>query len=468
MKKEFYVLISTIALCFIYTMSASADEQLVSGKLKKLNGLCQIAINQEDGNGLVVWSRGDAKKNDSGNIYGAELIRQADGSYLVGEYFLVSSKKGSHQRPKLVYLEEAGKYLIVWDTAVYDLSVYLDNRPFPLPGAKILARTYTPTGAAGPTGTVGILGDAATISDSIYEFNAIANVFHLEQHGASNTRPIPVPAEVFFTCFASDEEKDGKVGPFIAGMWGGLWLVHADAVAAAGDLQRIDSRLMADWTTEAGMGVTVSGFQSNGTVFAAGAHEYWGGNKIIGRGGIYKISPGALSVDDFFPTGQSKEGKYPLNAHGQVVSLNGAATAPGAEIRMVGLSNVVLDLISVESDFSEGSLEQLGGVSKKAGDVVDQRFFRISRPQGVANPDPALKLSDLYVLYHTKKGDWKYRNLAGDIGTPQGASKKVLKTKKKKMNYLSVATYENDVLVAYSEKANKKKSRIYLYKFSVK
>jgi len=235
---------------------------------------------------------------------------------------------------------------------------------------------------------------------------------------------------------------------------------------------------MADWNKDYGLGVTMQGFYAGGKIYAAGAHKHWVlstrpslnmVDNIAGRGGIYLIDPMTMVVDMFFPTGISKPGKFPLNASGQVLPLGGNATsAPGAKFKIVGLSNTIFNLISVDSDLAASSLKNHGSVSKKAGEVIDQRFFKINDLPAVdASVDPALKKSNTYVLYCTNKGQLKHRNLDIKTGKPIGVSKTVLKIKKRRLKYMDVVTYGKDVLLAFSEQKNKKKHLIYFYKFSV-
>lgn len=478
MKKTAFFLF-LIVLVTGFQSAPAAGQQLVSGKMNKLNGFCRIAVNQNSGNGLIVWSQGNAKKNNYGRIYAAELIRQAggggpaDGSYQIGEPFLVSQTKGSNQRPVVVYLEDIGKYLIAWDTAVYDLSAYVNNRPSPLPSAKILARTYMPGTATGPPGTPGTLGKITTLSDPAFEYNSIANVVPMEAKGAGAAGSLK--ERVFLTFFCVDEIRDDKVGPYTAGLYGTAWDVAAtsDSVheplldAANGEFTRVNGKLMADWSFSYGKGVTVQGFYSGGKVYAAGAHEIWEGG-LAGLAGIYKIDSGNLNIDQFFPIAKSKAGQYPINAHGQVLLLNGDVAVSNQEARAVFLTNIAFDLASVDISLAEATLKNLGSVSKKAGEVVDQRLFKISGTQSVDELiKTAAKKSDVYTLYHTNKGQFKYRNLSLDFGKPAGKSKTVLKIKKKRLKWIDVATFGNDLLLGYSEMANKKKYRVYFYNFSL-
>lgn len=472
MKKSMSVFVVLGLLFSLFGGISTAQQQLVSGNMKKLNGFCRIAINPDNGNGLIVWSQGNAKKNTYGRIYAAELTRQTDGSYVVGQPFLISSSKGSNQRPCVAYLKNVGKYLVVWDTSVYDLSVYVDNRPFPLPAAKILARTYTPSAAA-TSGPAGALGNITTLNDPEYEYNSICNVVPIYTN--ETTPANGVKDRVFVTFFCSDEEQGSKVGPFTAGMYGTTWEVGAgsvaavDRLAAAGDMSRVNGKQMADWTVSHGMGITIHGFYYNKKVYAAGAHQFWNMGGVTGKGGIYKIDPNALAIDQFFSTGVSKANKYPIDAFGQVLPLNGVVASPGAGLRIVGLSNVIYNLISIDISLAETSLKNLGSISKKPTEVVDQRLFKIAEEVAVGSLiNPAAKKSNVYTLYHTKKGQFKHRNLSLDLGEPSGVSKTVLKIRKKKLHYMSVDTYGKDVLLTYSEKANKKKYRVYFYKFTVK
>ena len=111
-------------------------------------GLHVLVRQETDGNALLVWTNADSKDNNKGAVYGAELVRQPDGSYIAGSPFLISAKSGSNQRPHVVYLEAVNKFLIAWDTSYYDLNEFrkfdhIADRP--LPGSKILARTYVPS-----------------------------------------------------------------------------------------------------------------------------------------------------------------------------------------------------------------------------------------------------------------------------------------------------------------------------------
>jgi hypothetical protein len=291
---------------------------------------------------------------------------------------------------------------------------------------------------------------------------------------------------VLITNFVSDEEKDGKTGPLEAGMAGSVWRVGlsnspGSSAAGAAEITMLRRKLMSTWDTEDGLGVTVQGFYLAGMVYAAGVHEYWTWeinalaadftDNLAGRGGIYKIDPADLEIEKFFASGAGKPGVYPITADGQILPLNSSTSlAPGEGFRIVGLSNVVFDLMCVGSDLNQASYKNLGSASKKKGEVVDQKMFRIrsSKVKGNAAVAPVFDPYITYVLYHTNKGHFRYRKLNSTTGAPKGAAKKVLKIKKRKLKYMAVAAYDKDVLLAFSEMKNKKNYRINFFSFTVK
>lgn len=151
---------------------AYAQVTKVSGNLKKLNSYVKIAVNPFNGNALIVWSQGNAKKNSYGVLYAAEAIRQPDGTFNMLPYFVVSTKPGGH-RPSVVYLENTGKFLIAWDDAYYNLNEYRNTyvqRGHDFPNSKTYARTYTPVGLS-PPGGVGTLGPIVTLNNTKFELN---------------------------------------------------------------------------------------------------------------------------------------------------------------------------------------------------------------------------------------------------------------------------------------------------------
>jgi hypothetical protein len=467
MMKKTVLLFIVIFILIFAVAPAVGQAQLVSGNLKKLNGNVRIAVDPAGGNGLIVWCQGDLKDNEKGKIYGAEVWRQEDGSYLTGEPFVISGSGDSNQRPALAFLPNTGKYMIAWDQSLYDPKAFIEGggNPHPLPSSPVLARTYTPGTATVP----GTMGGIVTVSDSAYEFNIVADIVLIETDGGET--PAAVADRVFLTFFCSDEQKDGKDGPFAAGLWGTVWdvTVNASGPTTVSDFVPVRSKLMADWSVQYGMGMTSQGFYAGGRVYAAGAHEDFNYGGLIAAGGIYKIDPGSLTVDQFYETGATKNDDFPLTAFGQVYPLTDLPAAPAAStFRVIGISNVIFNIISINNDLVMSSSKNLGPVSGKATELVDQRFFKLSGTASAPlQPSARAKKSDLYILYHTKKGQFRYRNLSLDEGAPAGGSTTVLTIKKKRLKWMDAGTYGGDVLLAYSQQTNKKNYKIYFYKFVV-
>ncbi len=190
----------------------------------------------------------------------------------------------------------------------------------------------------------------------------------------------------------------------------------------------------------------------------------------IGRAGIFRINTRTFQVETFLRTDDVNPwlNVPPMNIFGQVLPLDGAgADAAAAGFTMAGVSNLDFNIVTVGSDLSEASLKKIGAVSKKANELVDQRLFMVNRSQSVGDGAiPSAKRSNVYVLFHTKKGQFRYRNLT-NAGKPKGASKSVLRIKKN-LVWMDVDTSGKDVLLAFSEKRKKKRYEVYFLKFTVK
>jgi hypothetical protein len=458
-----------LAICATAAVDA-ADKHLVSGDLRRLNNFVKIAVNPANGNALVVWAQGNANNNDYGRVYASELTRQQDGSYAVGPYFMVSPNSGSHNRPSVAWLPNAGKYIIAWDTSFYDLNEYWDLNPFggrPFPAEEIYSMTYTHgLNAAG-------LGEQVQISDSTIELNLVACVIAL---GAPPTAPATGVDRVFISYLASDESEypimpilditSGKLTAtgFEAGLWGSKWDVSANPVTAdakptsAPDISMVDRKQMLDW----GVSVIASGFQSGNLLYCAAIYVSF--NRASGVGMILQINPETMKVVEHVDTGEYDfHGQdIPTNAFGSVVPLDIAQASPSDGIfTLVGTSNLMPQLLSVNSDLDETSAKHLGLISK-TGDAVDQHLFKASATMGA----PAKK-SDVYVLYYNKLGQFRYRSLAAGTGKPTGTTTTILKINKRRLKYMDVATYGKDVLVAFAEQSNKKNYKINFFKFTV-
>lgn len=107
----------------------------LSGRVKPLNQGVQLAVDPESGNGLAVWSRNKRRQN-FGQIWAAEIIRQDDGSYESRKPFRVSTKSPA-QRPTVEFLPEFGFYMIFWDEGARDPERTTKS-------SRIMSRLYEP------------------------------------------------------------------------------------------------------------------------------------------------------------------------------------------------------------------------------------------------------------------------------------------------------------------------------------
>jgi hypothetical protein len=452
-------------LLLIAATTAAAQPEVVSGSLKKLNGFVRIAVEPAAGNLLVVWSQGDTKNNDYGRIYAAYLERRQDGSYLAGEPFLFSTNKGSNQRPSVAWLPTVSLFIVAWDTSYWDPNEYMKfdhmaDRPFA--GTQVLARAWNPATAE--------LGQIVTVNQADWELSIGADVVPIDVGAVAG--PGEASERVFINFLSSDEERNGIAGPFEPGMWGSLWRVSMNGMspsqpAGGGVITLIERKGMLTWAVPYGVATTVSGFVSGGKVYAAGAYMKFnfpmGNFYASGVGGIYRIDPVALTVEKFLATGELDLGPgkaFPINLFGEATPLPGAPAAPNGGFGMVGLSNIDKRVMTVGSDLEAGGIAYHGTASKTANEIVDQRLFMIGAVGAPAG-------ETLYVLYHDKKGRFRYRTLTSS-GQPKGVSKTVLKIKKNRLKYMSVAAFGNDALLAYSEQRNKKNWQIKFFRFTVK
>jgi hypothetical protein len=467
MKSKAVFALTFLLVLFFAVTAISAEKQLVSGDLKRLNNFVKIVVNPANGNALVVWAQGNANNNDYGRIYASELTRQQDGSYVVGSYFMVSPNSGSHNRPSVAWLPNAGKYIIAWDTSFYDLNELkklekLLQRPFP--GAEILARTYTP-GSGGEAG----LGEMLTVNDSAIELNVVANVIPIELQTATVPYVATDTDRVFISYLGSDESEHDNYPAFEAGLWGSKWDVSAGSQESASpgvtDISLVSRAQMLFWADQPiNISVIVQGFEHNGKLYCAGAYMTLGMEYLYTAVGmIMQINSATMALENYFETKEydpkGKDG--PINAFGQVVPLDGVVTAPSDVFTLIGASNVYYSLRSINSELAPSSEKDLGLVSKP-GDILDQRLFKTG-----AMADAPAKKSDVSVLYYNKLGQFRYRSLAAGTGKPTGISTTLLKIKKRRLKYMDVATYGKDVLVAFAEQSNKKNYKINFFKFSV-
>ena len=461
MKKTSVILVIASILFTLVATASLAQTKLVSGNLKKLNGQCKIAVDPATGNGLIVWSQGNAKDVDYGRIYAAEITRQGEGSYTVGAYLMVSQNSGSNQRPSIAWLPEVGKYLIVWDTSYYDLTEYLkpairNNRPFA--PTSLLARTYSPGAGLGPITDISLPG---------YEVNLTPFVM-------CYTPPEDVPDDeeraLIIFC-ASDEVGDQgqtsliSVASLSEDLRASHYKVSADAAApAASDIELIESRaLVADWGRTAWTAALSSAFQRGETIYAGGGVLNWHFDMNVYCEEIFFSIDPVSYVFKGYEAGQFEFDlkREPESTWGNIMPLDyGVAAPPDEDFRIVGVSNASGETCSILNDLTD--YNELPKVSTKKGDVLDQRLFGLNNIAGA----PAGK-SNVYILYYDKKGQLRYRGLAGDDGSVTGSAKTVLKMKKNRLKFMDVATFGNYALVAISEMRNKKNYRINLLSFAV-
>lgn len=107
----------------------------VSGTVKNLNRDVEVAVDPLTGNGLAVWNR-SKRRQSFGEVWGAEIVRQGDGTYLADKPFRISNSRPA-QRPTVEFLPGFGLYMILWDSGFRDPEKTSKD-------AHILARLYEP------------------------------------------------------------------------------------------------------------------------------------------------------------------------------------------------------------------------------------------------------------------------------------------------------------------------------------
>ncbi len=442
----------------ICSSEVAAKPLLVSGNLKKLNDKVRVAINPADGNALAVWAQGDATNNSYGRVYGTELIRQPDGSYVANAPFLISPDTGSHQRPVVRYLTKAGKYLVAWDTSYYDLSYFLtldpvDDRPFA--PADVNARTYSPTGVAGTA--QGTLGTQAKLNDAAITLTAVPNIVPLT--AGSLDRDIAAVREDVFITYLGSNEGGPDDQHWVVGMWGGRWGVLKDGTA---DITKIKNAQMSSWEL---IGVTSGGLFSGGKIYSAGLRMDVDENGETGRGGICLINPNSYKAERFVVTGtQDPHKKAPVpKTFGDVISLGyppAVVTGPeGSTFTLVSHNNVDFNLMTFQSDLSTASFKKVGTVAA-ANTLVDQRFLTVR--------DNTKKTQQVYVLYHTTGQTFFYRALSSTTGAPTGGAKAAFEKITGQLKWMDAGTYGKNALVLWAQKKTKSLYEIYLNTFPIK
>ncbi|MEW6363916.1 MAG: hypothetical protein AB1714_04675 [Acidobacteriota bacterium] len=444
------------AALFGCTVAYAQKPLLISGALDGLNQSVKIALNKTDGRGLVVWSQGKAGANSYGRIYAAELTPQSGGSYTAGAPMLISANSGSNQRPSVMYLSKLGKYLITWDTSFRDLRHFLELDPIdgrPFPPSDVLARTYTPASTGATQGT---LGNLLKLNDTETVLAAIPGAFQLTSN-VLETGEAAVD-KAFITFLGSTEGgEDGH--NWAAGLWGARCEIQKKGSPDLSVPKRVQ---MSSWDLIA---TAPSGFSAGGKIYAAGirldALEYYEN----GRGGVFRIKPDSFKVEQFITTSPNWDPHKkapPLKTYGQVTPLDAPAQeadeAASADFRIVGLSNVDLNILVFSSDMSAASFKKVGSVAG-ANTIVDQRFFTIT--------DTLKGTRQVYVLYHTTKQMFMYRALSSATGAPTGASVKALNKISGPLIWMDTIAVGRDVLVVYSQKKSDSLYEVYFNRFAV-
>lgn len=462
-------LFTALILCIVVVVLTSgfvfAQNQLVSGKLNKLNDFVRIAVSSKNGDALVVWARASAKKNTWGRIYGADLTRKANGSYEIGDPFMISENKGSNQRPFVVYLPIADRYLVAWDTSYYDITEF-QNWNFvtdKLKATKVLARTVTPLVAATPAPPASRLGDIFKINtDKKAPFAIHPCIIRLPMEMGA---PGMGAEHVFITYFAS-QLKPGNYG-----LWGSFWNV---STAVGGETASDPAASVAGLTLNKAacidpnvVSIISSGFLNEGYVYAGGLTFYPGFKS--GEMGFYRIKPYSVELYRYTKTIEFNK-TLPLHTHGDVYPLiSNASVSPATNgsFRVVGLSNEK-SMETIDYWLCPDGLRKHGYAIKKPDEMMFQRPF--GYPNFLSFVIPAYTANGsyrVYDLYHTVKGQFRYREIDVVTGDFKGGSKKVFKTKKNRLKYMSVGVYDSDVLVAWSERKSDKRYQVFFNKFGL-
>jgi len=445
-----------LALAFASMAAPAQKPLLISGSLDGLNESVKIAIDQDGGRGLVVWSRGKAGQISYGRIYAAELKPQTDGSYKAGAPMLVSEDSGSNQRPSVILLPKTKKYLIAWDTSFRDLRYFLgldpvDDRPFP--PSDVLARTYTPASGSAAQGT---LGNLLKLNDTETTLAAVPGVFPLAATAADAGETL---VERAFVTFLGSTEGGSDDHHWAAGLWGARLDVQKKGSPDLSVPKRVQ---MTSWDLVA---VAPTGFYDGGRIYAGGirldVEQYYEN----GFGGVFRIAPNTFKVESFVATSprwDPHKTEPLLKTYGQVTPLEtpslDAETAESAAFKVVGLSNVDLKLLTFSSDMSAGSFVKTNSVAPVAT-IVDQRFFTIG--------DAAKGTRQVYVLYHTTKQLFMYRALSPTTGAPTGSPVKALSKISGALVWVDAVARGKAVLVAYSQKKTDSLYEIYFNTFNV-
>lgn len=392
----------------------------------------EIAIDQSSGNALAVWSVSEVGDNVFGRLYGAELLRQSDGSYAAGMPFLVSPDSGCNQRPTVVYLARSGKYLIAWDTAYHELKHFLaldpiDDRPYR--SSDILLRTYTPARSA--SGSPGALGRILKLNESAIVVTVMPCIVPL-----TDARD-----DVFVAYLGSNEGgRDGR--HWKAGMWG----ARCGIVGGAGsDLVVAKNVQMTSWNL---IGVPLSGFFSGGRIYAGGVRMDIDEAGVKGRAGFMVIDPERYKVERFAVTGSlDLRARTPsTRAFGEVVSLadvdSSRTSASPAAVRVLGASNVDFTIRAFNSDFATDSFTKLGTVAA-AGSLLDQRFFVTRSGSGT--------VSKIHILYQTREDAILYRAVSSTTGAPTGPAQRAFDTDGARVDWMGVGVFGCDALVVLAE-----------------
>ncbi|MEW6367623.1 MAG: hypothetical protein AB1714_23580 [Acidobacteriota bacterium] len=420
------LLASTMLFALVGSQQAVGEPTLLSGAFDTPIQKIRIAVNSVDGSALAVWSQSDARSNERGRIYAAELTRQRDGGYSAGRPFLVSPDSGCHQRPSVAWLEKPRTYLIVWDTAYRDLKYFLkldpvDDRPFR--SSDVLARTFTPGRrrgvVPGPLGKVVRINDPATIVSLL---------------------PCAVPMtasdhdEVFVTYLGSNEGgKDGH--HWSAGMWGARCTGGSD-ITIGKNTQMTSWRLI---------GAALSGFSAGGRIYAAGVKLDLEESSQMGRGGVMIIDPESCKVEQFIVTGKIDPRSHPLSdrGFGEVIPLPPAPAREGAPFTILGHSNVDFNIRTFQSDLAVETFKKLGPVDERST-LLDQRFFVLK--------DAASCAQQAYVLYQDGHRSFFYRPISSVTGFPSGAPVAAFGPLTGELQWMDVAAFGRDVLVSWAER----------------
>ena len=103
----------------------------------------------------------------------------------------------------------------------------------------------------------------------------------------------------------------------------------------------------------------------------------------------------------------------------------------------------------VASFDSNGSIKKDWGPLSKKHDIDFFEMVKIIKGS-TSETDIAVKKSNLYVVFHTSKGDMHYRNLR-ENGKPTGTAKKAFKVKKDRFGGMDTATFQDEALVVFVE-----------------